>query len=66
MMAEQWLAMMRKRHGQAQLVNTVQAEKVRLAIRWGVPVSEISERSATRSVTERLLALGEDVLAWLK
>lgn len=66
MKADKWLTMMRKRHAQALLVDTVQAEKVRLAIRWGVPVSEVSERSATRAATERLLALGEDVLAWLK
>lgn len=51
---------------QASVVDTVQAEKVQLAIRWGVPVSEVSERSALRAATERLLALGEDVLGWIK
>lgn len=54
------------RKQQAVLRDTAQAERVRLAIRWGVHPDDISERRVLESATERLLRAGEDVIAWLK
>lgn len=51
---------------QAFVVDTVQAERVRLAIQWGVRPDDVSEHRALQSATERLLRRNEDVLAWLK
>ncbi len=49
---------------QATKVNPVQAMKVQLAIRFGIPVSEIGRARAEYEIEKQAEAAGEEVLAW--
>ncbi len=49
---------------QATKVNPVQAMKVRLAIRFSIPVSEIGRARAEYEIEKQAEANGEEVLAW--
>lgn len=57
--------MMLKRNVQARCVDLTQAMRVTLAIRWGVPVSEISTYRARLEVEkEHPILTREQVIAW--
>lgn len=51
----------RRRKGRAQLTDRVQAMRVRLAIRWSLPVSEVGRWRAEYELAEQN---GEEVQAW--